>query len=89
MAGRGNPGDMWNTRGGNRVGRGSIEDMRDEHQALRNRFEQRNSFRGGQFQQPQWMYREVNRRNLPNQNRDPQFDLRNNLNQGREKAHRV
>jgi len=31
----------------------------------------------------------VNRRNLPNQNRDPQFDLRNNLNQGREKAHRV
>jgi len=46
-------------------------------------------FRGGRGQNFQWQQKDMNRQEFNSNTREQQFDLRNNLNQGREQQNRI
>jgi len=67
----------------------------NEYQGQGNRFNhnfregRERPFRGGRGQNFQWQQKDLNRQEFNSNTREQQFDLRNNLNQGREQQNRI
>jgi len=67
-------------------GRGRREDFQYEGSFNQGHWDdRRGGFRGGRFPNFQWRQRAPGRGGFHQQNVDPQFDLRNNLNHGRDR----